>query len=75
MYLTYRQDIDHGNYTKVFDASQYSADIPDTVDWRTSNAVTGIKTQVISVMKPPFVTGCNLFTADSYSEYAKNNVL
>ena len=44
-YLTYRE-IDHGNYTKVFDANQYSADIPDTVDWRTSNAVTGIKNQV-----------------------------
>lgn len=45
MYMTYRES-DHGNYTKVFDHSQYSADLPETVDWRTSNAVTGIKYQV-----------------------------
>ena len=44
--MTYRE-IDHGNYTKVFDASQYdSVTLPDSVDWRTSNAVTSIKYQV-----------------------------
>ena len=43
--LTYRS-IDHGNYTKVFDASQYSGDYPDNVDWRTKNAVTDVKDQV-----------------------------
>ena len=42
--MTYRE-IDHGNYTKIFDSSQYS-DLPDSVDWRTSNAVTDIKNQV-----------------------------
>ena len=43
--MTYH-DIDHGNYTKVYDRSHYSAYLPDSVDWRTSNAVTGVKNQV-----------------------------
>ena len=43
--LTYKS-LDHGNYTKLFDSKQYSSDLPDTVDWRTKNAVTGIKNQV-----------------------------
>ena len=38
--------IDRGNYTKVFDRSHYSANIPYSIDWRTSNAVTSIKNQV-----------------------------
>ena len=45
MYMTHRV-ADHGNYTKVFDRSPYSAYLPDSVDWRTSNAVTSIKYQV-----------------------------
>ena len=46
--LNYRsvRGVDHGNYTKVFDSSQYSGNLPDTVDWRTKNAVTDIKNQV-----------------------------
>ena len=43
--MTYRS-IDHGNYTKVYEPSHYSQDLPDAVDWRTNNAVTGIKNQV-----------------------------
>lgn len=39
------QKNNQGNYTKVFDRSQYSS-IPNSVDWRTSNAVTSIKYQV-----------------------------
>ena len=46
MYSTYR-DIDHGNYTKVYNpTSGYSDNLPDSVDWRTNNAVTGVKDQV-----------------------------
>ena len=57
MYMTYRE-IDHGNYTKVFDRSQYSADLPESVDWRTSNAVTDIKYQarVITLKSMCFCT-------------------
>lgn len=44
MYMTYQKN-NKGNYTKVFDRSQYSS-IPDSVDWRTSNAVTSVKYQV-----------------------------
>ena len=48
-YMTYKySEIDHGNYTKTFDASKYVGDIPDSVDWRTSNAVTSITNQVLS---------------------------
>ena len=32
--------------TRVFDASQYSGNLPESVDWRTNNAVTSIKNQV-----------------------------
>ena len=56
MYMTY-QEIDHGNYTKIFDASKYSADIPASVDWRTSNAVTSIKNQVFITL---YVVSCDL---------------
>lgn len=43
--MTYKQT-DNGNYTKVFDSSNYGGNLPETVDWRTSNAVTDIKNQV-----------------------------
>ena len=47
--MTYKySEIDHGNYTKTFDAGKYAGDIPDSVDWRTSNAVTSITNQVLS---------------------------
>lgn len=49
MYMTY-QKTDRGNYTKIFDRSQYSSN-PDSVDWRTSNAVTSIKSQVSVLMQ------------------------
>ena len=35
------------NATKMHDASQYSGNFPESVDWRTNNAVTSIKDQVI----------------------------
>nr|CAM57981.1 silicatein alpha [Geodia cydonium] len=44
IYSTYC-DIDHGNYTKVYDPSRYSSTLPDAIDWRTNNAVTSIKDQ------------------------------
>ena len=47
LYMTYK-NTDHGNYTKVFDPSHYSSDLPESVDWRTLNAVTGVKDQVWS---------------------------
>ena len=47
--MTYKySEIDHENYTKTFDAGKYVGDIPDSVDWRTSNAVTSITNQVLS---------------------------
>lgn len=50
-YMTYKySEIDHGNYTKTFDAGKYAGDIPDTVDWRTSNAVTSITNQVCTIL-------------------------
>ena len=45
MYSTYR-GIDHGNYTKVYDPSHYSSNLPESIDWRTINAVTSVKDQV-----------------------------
>ena len=49
--MTYKySEIDHGNYTKTFDAGKYVGDIPDTVDWRTSNAVTSIANQVCTIL-------------------------
>jgi len=54
--MTYH-DIDHGNYTKVYDRSQYSAYLPDSVDWRTSNAVTGVKNQVYLLQTLAYI--CN----------------
>ena len=46
MFLTYKRDAGQGNYTKLFNRAQYSLDLPESVDWRTNNAVTGIKDQV-----------------------------
>ena len=43
--MTYRRT--PRNSTKVFDASQYSGNLPESVDWRTNNAVTSIKDQVL----------------------------
>ena len=43
--MTYKK-AKYGNYTKLFDASRYSSDLPESVDWRTNNAVTNIKDQV-----------------------------
>ena len=40
------QSVDHGNYTKLFNPAQYSRDMPESVDWRTKNAVNDIKNQV-----------------------------
>ena len=45
MYMTYR-NIDHGNYTKVYEPSLHGQDLPEAVDWRTNNAVTSVKDQV-----------------------------
>ena len=45
--LTY-QSLDHGNYTKLFNAADYSGNLPESVDWRTTNAVNDIKNQVHS---------------------------
>ena len=44
MYMTYKPSGKRS--TKVFDASQYSGNLPESVDWRTNNAVTSIKNQV-----------------------------
>ena len=57
MYSTYR-GIDHGNYTKVYDPSLYSDNLPDTVDWRTNNAVTGVKDQVRPTTEALYAPGC-----------------
>ncbi|CAI8023144.1 Silicatein [Geodia barretti] len=43
MYMTYRPG--GRNTTKMHDASQYSGNLPESVDWRTNNAVTSIKDQ------------------------------
>ena len=48
--------------TKVFDASQYSGNLPQSVDWRTNNAVTSIKDQV----KLLLYDGSVLLTIESY---------
>ena len=45
MYMTYRPG--GRNATKMHDASQYSGNFPESVDWRTNNAVTSIKDQVL----------------------------
>lgn len=44
MYLTYNASSPRNG--KVFDPTSYSSDLPDTVDWRTMNAVTPVKRQV-----------------------------
>ena len=47
-YTTYHGS-DHGNYTKLYDPSQHSSNLPETVDWRTNNAVTPVKDQVTPI--------------------------
>ena len=44
--MTYKTSPIQGNYTKLFNRAHYSQDIPESVDWRTNNAVTNIKDQV-----------------------------
>ena len=68
--MTYKySEIDHGNYTKTFDAGKYVGDIPDSVDWRTSNAVTSITNQVCiyHTFKHSYIRNiqnCSFFVAD-----------
>ena len=44
--MTYRRNTGQGNYTKLYNPADFSLDLPESVDWRTNNAVTNIKDQV-----------------------------
>ena len=44
--MTYRRNTRPGNYTKLYNPATFSLDLPESVDWRTNNAVTDIKDQV-----------------------------
>ena len=59
--LTYVKN--SGNYTKVFEASFDSSSYPESVDWRTKNAVTSIKNQVHYELQhnPCVATESNIF--------------
>ena len=51
---------------KVFNASHYSGDLPESVDWRTNNAVTSIKDQVCDKLQY-FQSKCDsIFTSAGY---------
>ena len=60
--LTYVKN--SGNYTKVFEASFDSSSYPESVDWRTKNAVTSIKNQVTDELQlsPCVATQSNIFS-------------
>ncbi|CAI8032372.1 Silicatein [Geodia barretti] len=45
-YMTYRRNTGQGNYTKLHNPADFSLDLPESVDWRTNNAITNIKDQV-----------------------------
>ena len=45
IFLTYKKGKTLAK-TKVFNSSHYAGNLPESVDWRTNNAVTGVKDQV-----------------------------
>ena len=65
--MTYRS-IDYGNYTKVYQPSHYSGNLPESVDWRTNNAVTGIKDQVNTLLSCRLYIYTSLTVIRSYND-------
>ena len=49
IYLTYETGKAPSN-VKIFDNTQYSSTLPDTVDWRSMNAVNPVKKQVTNII-------------------------